>query len=250
MRAYIFSHDGYQREKDSVIKFTVSSLAAHLIIISVIIGVGSWLKMHTTLDMNTIEAQLVRFGEKPRDPKLLPRIYKKEKPAAAAKDEKGNSVTQKETDKKKEKKEEKKEVNLDKLLSSAMEDIKEDARAEKTKEGDKSGVRNGEVINPALAIKGNMYIREINSIIRENWKIPGIIAKDTLSRLKTEISFRITFSGEIYDIAVITDSENKIFDSSVIEAIKKTVKLPLPADKELKKYVLKEGLQWVFTPGT
>ncbi|HSA33642.1 MAG TPA: TonB family protein, partial [bacterium] len=79
---------------------------------------------------------------------------------------------------------------------------------------------------------------------------PSLITPDTLAKLKAEIYFRITPSGEVYDLQVVTPSGDNNFDSSVIEAVKLTAKLPLPEDRQLKKYVLTEGLQWGFTSST
>jgi len=123
----------------------------------------------------------------------------------------------------------------------------EDPRAEQSKEGDKKGVPNGDVTDPALALKANMYARQISVMIKRNWNIPSIISADELKKLKTEIYFRITYSGEVYDVKIRTSSGNHVYDSSVIEAVKKTGRLPLPDDKNLKKLVLKEGFECPFT---
>ena len=149
----------------------------------------------------------------------------------------------------KKKKDDPKKLSINSLLADELAEIKQDARAEVSKEGEKDGAKDGDVTDPALAIKGNLYIRQISALIRANWKIPGIVSPDTLRTLKTEIFFRITPLGEIYDISVVTPSENRVFDSSVLEAVKITAKLPLPEDKKLKKFVLTEGLQWGFTSG-
>ena len=138
--------------------------------------------------------------------------------------------------------------SLDELLAGkTIESIKRDARAEVSNEGAKDGVEDGEVTDPALALKANMYARKVAQLIRGNWNIPSIISPAELKTLNTEIFFRITFDGGIYDIKIGKSSGNKIFDSSVIEAIRKTGKLPLPEDKEFRKLVLKEGFVCPFS---
>jgi len=247
--SYIFAAQVFEAEKRALVRFTTASVALHIVIAVAIIGAGSFLNLAPKIQFEAVEARLVKFGEKPREKKLLPRIVKKE--AVAAKTGKANALV-KEADPKKEpekKEEPKKATDLDSLLGSALEDIKKDARAEETKEGTQDGDKDGDVTDPALAMKGDLYIRQISALIKKNWKIPSIITNDMLAALKAEIYFRITPAGEIYDIQVVTPSDNRNYDSSVIEAVKVTARLPLPEDKKLKKYVLTEGLQWGFTSG-
>ena len=146
------------------------------------------------------------------------------------------------------KEEKKKASSLDELLSGdVMEKIKRDARAEETKEGAKDGVDDGDVTDPALALKANMYIRQISKLIKQNWNIPSIISADERRNLMAKVYFKITYGGEVYDIKIKSSSGNSVYDGSVIEAVKKTAKLPLPDDKNLKKLVLKEGFECPFT---
>ena len=99
---------------------------------------------------------------------------------------------------------------------------------------------------PERRVANYLKERGINSIsIKE---LGNILNKNEIKSLVSEVFFRITFSGEVYNISIITTSGNKIFDSSVLEAIKRTGKLPLPKDRGLRKMVLREGLQWKFSP--
>ncbi len=254
MRNFIFSSARDREEQSGFFKFIAVSFSFHFFIAVVLFFAANFMNTKSTMDLPAIEAKLVRFGTKERDKSFLPRIYEKTQPKTVSKDSgTGNSV--KNIDESEEKKPEKvdkkerKDINLDELLGkAAINDIKKDARAEKSDEGSKDGAKDGDVVDSAFAVKGNMYIRQLNKLIRQNWKIPSIISEASLKGLNTEIFFRITFNGEVYDISVISSSGNKVFDSSVIEAIKKTTKVPLPDDKKLKKFVLKEGLQWNFSP--
>ncbi|MBP5435092.1 cell envelope integrity protein TolA [bacterium] len=248
------------------------SLLSHILIF-IIFGTNLFFQNSRRIEFESIPARLVRLGEE-RDKKLLPRVTK---PETAPKTAKKDPVPQKETvkkveekktpenakpnslkkpeEKKSEKKAEKapeqkkqKAQSLDELLAGkTIESIKRDARAEVSNEGAKDGVEDGEVTDPALALKANMYARKVAQLIRGNWNIPSIISPAELKTLKTEIFFRITFDGGIYDIKIGKSSGNKIFDSSVIEAIRKTGKLPLPEDKEFRKLVLKEGFVCPFS---
>lgn len=248
------------------------SLLVHLLIF-IIFGTNLFFQSSRRIEFESIPAKLVRLGEE-REKKLLPRITK---PQTAPKTEKKEQPAPKETVKKVEEKkktedpkpnslkkpEEKKSSkqaekapetkkpkaqSLDELLAgNVIEKIRKDARAEVSNEGAKDGVADGEVTDPALALKANMYARKVAQLIRGNWNIPSIISQSELKNLKTEIFFRITFDGGIYDIKIGNSSGNKIFDSSVVEAIRKTGKLPLPEDKEFRKLVLKEGFVCPFS---
>jgi TonB family protein len=249
--SFIFASSNETIERKAVSRFYIYSFSIHIFMI-IAFASGIWMDRSRKIEFDTVQARLVKLGEE-RDKKLLPRITKQEPVKSSKTEQKANSlkpVEKKENEKKKE--EEKKVVkppSLAELLSGTMQEIKKDARAEVTKEGAADGDPDGDVTDPALALKANMYTRKISALIRKNWNIPGIISKDQLKDLQTSAFFRITFSGEVYAIEIVSSSGNQIFDSSVIEAIKKTGSLPLPEDRELKKLVLKEGFECPFTPG-
>ncbi|HNW81682.1 MAG TPA: cell envelope integrity protein TolA [bacterium] len=245
---FIFGNRHSESEKKTVKRFFAGSFVLHVLFILVFAS-GLILDRGRRIEFSSVQARLVKLGVE-RDKKLLPRITKKEK-AKAPIDEKGNALTadEKKKDKKDDKKDDKKAPSLAELLSGSIKDIKEDARAEETDEGAADGVEDGDVTDPALALKADMYTRKISALIRNNWSIPGIIQNDQLKGLQAEAFFRITYSGEVYSVEIRTSSGNNLFDSSVIEAIKKTGTLPLPEDRDLKKLVLKEGFECPFTPG-
>jgi TonB family protein len=247
---FVFNRNYDKTETSLLSKFYALSVIIHIALV-IAFGSGLFFGGKKKLEFDSVQARLVKLG-KERDEKLLPRITKPKKSKAHQKDKKGNSlkpVKKKEKKKKKVEKKVKKPPSLAELLSDSMKDIKEDARAEETDEGAKDGVADGDVTDPALALKANMYTRKVSALIRKNWQIPAIIKKEALSALSAEVFFRITYSGEVYGVEVVTASGNNIFDSSVIEAIKKTGTLPLPKDRELKKLVLQEGFECPFTPG-
>jgi len=249
-RAYLFAPQVFETEKRALTRFTAASVVLHAAVVAAVVVIGSALDLAPKIDFESVEARLVRFGEKPRDKRLLPRVVK-ETPAPAVKGP-ANTLNDKEKTKQEKKEPEKKEepkkaTDLDSLLGSALDDIKKDARAEASKEGSPDGVKGGDVTDPALAMKGDLYIRQVAGLIRRNWKIPSLIAPDELGGLKADLFFRITPAGEIYDLRIVTPSGNGHFDSLVLEAVKLTTAIPLPDDRKLRKYVLTEGLQWQFT---
>lgn len=271
--SFIFGKNSGGVSRKTFLGCSVGSLILHILVLAVF-GSGLWFTESHKIEFEVVQAKLVKLGEE-RDKKLLPRITQpKPAPKSEKKDErtepkkaektepkpkpdgKANSLKPKEEPKPAEKKkaeeppkeEKKKPSSLDELLAGdVMEKIKRDARAEETKEGAKDGVDDGDVTDPALALKANMYARLISKRIKENWNIPSIISADERKKLMTKIYFKITFSGEVYDIKIQSSSGNSVYDSSVIEAVKKTGKLPLPDDKNLKKLVLKEGFECPFT---
>ena len=271
--SFIFGKNSGGMGKKIFLRCSAGSLALHILIL-IFFASGLWFAESHKIEFESVQAKLVKLGEE-RDKKLLPRITQpkpmpksekkdpktepktEEKVEAKPKpDGKANSLKPKEEPKKAEKpkkdeppKEEKKKASsLDELLSGdVMEKIKRDARAEESKEGAKDGVEDGDVTDPALALKANMYARQVSKKIKENWNIPSIISADERKKLMTRIYFKITYSGDVYDIKIKESSGNSVYDSSVIEAVKKTGKLPLPDDKNLKKLVLKEGFECPFT---
>jgi colicin import membrane protein len=273
--SFIFGKNSGGVDRKTFLGCSAGSLVLHILVL-IFFGSGLWFAESHKIEFETVQAKLVKLGEE-RDKKLLPRITqpkpapksekkdpkpepkKEEKPAEKVQpkpDGKANSLKPKEEPKPAEKvtkheepKEEKKKTSsLDELLAGdVMEKIKRDARAEESKEGAKDGVEDGDVTDPALALKANMYIRQISVLIKKNWNIPSIISADERKKLMTKIYFKITYSGEVYDIKIKSSSGNSVYDSSVIEAVKKTGKLPLPDDKNLKKLVLKEGFECPFT---
>lgn len=273
--SFIFGKNSGGIDRKTFLGCSAGSLVLHILVL-IFFGSGLWFAESHKIEFDIVQAKLVKLGEE-RDKKLLPRITqpkpapksekkdlknepkKEEKPAEKPKqkpDGKENSLKPKEEPKKAEqtkkdeppKEEENKPSSLDELLSGdVMEKIKRDARAEETKEGSKDGVDDGDVTDPALALKANMYARQVSKKIKENWSIPSIISAEERKKLMTKIYFKITFSGEVYDIKITSSSGNSVYDSSVIEAVKKTGKLPLPDDKNLKKLVLKEGFECPFT---
>ena len=273
--SFIFGKNPDRMSRKTFLGCSAGSLILHILVL-IFLGSGLWFAESHRIEFDSVQAKLVRLGEE-RDKKLLPRITqpkpapksekkdpkpepkKEEKAVEKPKpkpDGKANSLKPKEEPKPAEKvkkneppKEEKKKASsLDELLSGdVMEKIKRDARAEETKEGAKDGVDDGDVTDPALALKANMYIRQISKLIKQNWSIPSIISAEERKNLMTRIYFKITYSGEVYDIRIKSSSGNSVYDNSVIEAVKKTAKLPLPDDKNLKKLVLKEGFECPFT---
>jgi len=255
MSRYLFSTDINEKSNKKIKKFIIFSFIFHIIAFIFIVSFGTILNLRPKIKFKSIQARLVKLG-KQRDKRLLPRIVKKNIIVAPkTKHSKGNSIKRKKIVKKKKRKniekkrrKQRKIADLNSLLSGINQKLKKDARAEKSNEGMANGSKNGDVTDPTLAIKGNIYIRRLSEIIKSNWKIPSILNKNEIKSLVSEVFFRITFSGEVYNISIITTSGNKIFDSSVLEAIKRTGKLPLPKDRGLRKMVLREGLQWKFSP--
>ena len=271
--SFIFGKNSGGMSRKTFLGCSVGSLVLHILVL-IFFASGLWFAESHKIEFDIVQAKLVKLGEE-RDKKLLPRITqpkpapksekkdekqetRKEEKAEAKKKPEGkeNSLKPKEEKKQAEKvkknetpkEEKKKPSSLDELLKGdVMEKIKRDARAEESKEGAKDGVEDGDVTDPALAMKANMYARQVSKKIKENWNIPSIISADERKNLMTRIYFKITYSGELYDIKIRSSSGNSVYDSSVIEAVKKTVRLPLPDDKNLKKLVLKEGFECPFT---
>lgn len=253
MRTFIFSPQTQKSEKKRITRFFSGSFFAHILLFLMLIAIGAWFESQPRIVFHSIQAKLVKLGKK-RKKRLLPRIVKKEQTHVKNKKKtKGNTLKKKAVKKKKLEKPKtkvvKKKKSLENLLAGAMKEIEKDARAEESDEGRKDGAKDGDVTDPMLATKGNLYARKVANIIRSNWNIPSLISKKDLQLLQTTVFFRITFSGEVYNISIATKSGNSLFDNSILEALAKTNTLPLPIDKVLRKIILKEGFECPFTAG-
>ncbi|MCK5808292.1 TonB C-terminal domain-containing protein [bacterium] len=253
MKTFIFSDSRNDAEKKRVLRFFSGSLGVHVLLFLILLALGAWIESQPRIVFHSVQAKLVKFGKK-REKRLLPRIVKKTQPVVKNKiKDKGNTLKKKKIVKKKLEKPKtkvpEKKKSLENLLAGAMKEIEKDARAEESDEGHKDGAKDGDVTDPTLAAKGNLYARKVSRIIRSNWNIPSLISKEDLQSLQSIVFFRITFSGEVYNISIATKSGNSLFDNSILEALNKTGKLPLPTDKKLKKIILKEGFECPFTAG-
>ena len=188
--SFIFGKNSGGVSRKTFLGCSAGSLVLHILVL-IFFGSGLWFAESHKIEFEIVQAKLVKLGEE-RDKKLLPRITqpkpapksekkdpkpepkKEEKTVEKTKpkpDGKENSLKPKEEPKKAEKtkkdeppkEEKKKPSSLDELLAGdVMEKIKRDARAEETKEGAKDGVDDGDVTDPALALKANMYARQVS----------------------------------------------------------------------------------------
>ena len=194
--SFIFGKNSGGMDRKTILGCSVGSLALHIFVL-LFFGSGLWFAESHKIEFESVQAKLVKLGEE-RDKKLLPRITQpKPAPKSEKKDQKtepkkeekaevkpkptpdgkANSLKPKDQPKPAEKpkkdeapkEEKKKPSSLDELLAGdVMEKIKRDARAEESKEGAKEGVDDGDVTDPALALKANMYARQVSKKIKEN----------------------------------------------------------------------------------
>jgi TonB family protein len=95
------------------------------------------------------------------------------------------------------------------------------------------------------AAKLAAYKNLIRTKIRQEWELIETKKFDKQD-ISTIITIQLDENGGIVDIAVTQSSENKLFDESVLQAIRRAQPLPLPPDEFAD--AIKDGIELVFEP--
>ncbi|MBN2343159.1 MAG: TonB C-terminal domain-containing protein [Deltaproteobacteria bacterium] len=138
------------------------------------------------------------------------------------------------------KEEEEPEKQADAVDDTTLREVFEKARAfaeiqdDFVPEGHPDGVPDGDVTDPALASLGATYGRRITKYIKERWIVPTLISDSERQQLKLKVTLKFNAEMTIIEFNVISESGNRLFDDSVVNAIELTQKevrhLPEPPD--------------------
>lgn len=200
-----------------------------------------------TLDLNrAIPVQLVRLG-KPRDPKLLPRIYEPPPPpkddgvALATKDSPKPPPPKDETKKSKDELSDaaKRLLDSDRRLDEALRRVTPD-----DPEGDPSGSEFGTTTDASNAAAG--YVAEIGRALQSNYRLPEAIPASQRKFLKARVLLFIEPNGKIREFSFVEAHPNSLF-MSALDSLLKTVQLPPPPKTEAKRFQ-DDGVEVVFRP--
>ena len=83
--------------------------------------------------------------------------------------------------------------------------------------------------------------------MRRNYDVSNTIDEAERRRLRAEVVLLIGPGGELLDVAISKKSDNELFDSAVIGAVKKTAPFSAPPE-HLRDSLKKSGVAIIFTP--
>ena len=257
----------------------VAGIVTTILLHGCIVGLVIWGTMHSDahIEKKTKEkmlefedVKLLALGEK-KPPNELPRIAN---PPAPTPDQETVSLEEKKNqekpeDKKKTQQEtesppdenaddEAKERN--KKMAEAFKNLHNPNRPTNTDvpEGSKQGVAGGAVSDEALANLMGTFQAKLLEVLGRFWQVPSTIPEQKLKKLFGEVVVyvRLSKDGHVVTYRFKRRSSNPQFDNSIDRLMRRfTVSgggrtLPLPQNPEVKRAVLKEGLnlkKWEFT---
>ncbi len=239
-----------------LVPFVAISLAVHLIAVGVMIAVNALLGPRVIdLDQKPITASLVRKG-KERDEKLLPR--KEELPPPPKEQKAPEAVVPPEPPKVVEKavpvpglKEEAPKPKVvgakegEQQKTSLFDAMKKNANKAKPEEleGKADGDENGD----SAKEEGERYYALLSNAVKRNYDVSNTIDEAERVRLKALVTIFIGPGGELLDAKLMQDSQNGVFDSAVMSAIKKAAPFS-PPPPHLRDALRKTGVSLRFTP--
>ncbi len=241
-----------------LLPYVLASVVGH---VSVVVGAMllSWALAGPKIDLEQkpITASLVRLG-KPRDEKLLP---KKEEPKPAPEPEQpappepvaapqpppaavaiATKDTKPDDAKKKDKATDKDSKDSKKSLFDAMKKV---ARGGKPEEAE--GAADGDVNGDSAKQEGEKYYGLLKAVVNRNYDVSDTIDEAERRRLKAVVSIRLGPSGELLDVKLTKRSDNELFDSAVVAAVKKAAPFGAPPS-HLRDSLKTQGVTFAFSP--
>ncbi len=228
-------------------RFLVPSLLVHAVLLGMVLGYGALTaRPMLDLDQKPIRATLVRQGA-PRDEKLLPRIEEappppKEQapppapapavvpalptPAAAAKTK---TTGQKTGD------------DRQKLLG-AFDQLSKSKRPPET-----SGALDGDPSGDAAESEGERYYGQLSGQVKRFYNVSETIPDQERTRLVAQVALFIDPSGQLARSRLVKSSGNDLFDSAVLEAVKRAAPFA-PPPGHLRNALQKYGIVLQFRP--
>jgi TonB family protein len=241
--------------KNTFIIALIISLFAHLIIVGILVTFKPYAKKVTVFRPKSIKGYLINLSdikkpiiESKLPPLIVKEVPKKEEKIFHPKEKKNINL---DIEKKKiladiEKKIKKKKIKTESIIEDTKIDDRKSSNyltKEMLKYGTPDGDEKGEEFPNALL---NEYLSKLEAIIKSNW----VIANRKIIRDNPEIEIKVGLlidsKGKILNLKVVKSSGFEAFDTSCINAIKRSEPFPEP-DKEIMTYITKEvDLKFVF----
>ena len=238
-------------------KYVAGSVAAHVLLVAAVLGY-SHLALPAQVDLNQkpIRATLVRLG-KPREERLLPRketpppppqkVEKVEspvaptpappapaavpvpvpgaKPAPAAKKQEGTTDGDRRS----------------RLFSAFSKSSKATSLEEL------AGQADGDPDGDAAQAEGERYYGMLRAQVQRRYNVSQTIPEQERLHLRARVRLRIGAKGELLHSELTQPSGNSLFDTAVIQAIKKAADFS-PPPKHLLDSLQREGVVMEFSP--
>jgi len=173
--------------------------------------------------INFIPARLVRLG-KPPDPNAMPQRVVPALPTAPPD---SVAVSKEENPPPPKEKPAKDKRQTDALDDEKLRKVFNRARAfgeitdDYMPEGSPDGVPEGEVTDPSQAQLGDIYATKLYRLFKDRWVVPTLISEKDLDDLKCSILIQLDADLSIHNYRVHRSSGNRLFDDSVLNAIKR-----------------------------
>jgi TonB family protein len=227
-------------------RFLVPSVLVHAVLLGLVLGYGA-LTARPLIDLNQkpIVAKLVRQGT-PRDEKLLPRIEEtppppKEQapppapapvaapPPAAPAPAKTKAPGQKTGDEQK------------KLLGAF------DQMSKAKRPAEVSGAKDGDALGDAAESEGERYYGQLSAQVKRSYSVSETIPDQERVHLVAQVALFIDPSGQLARARLAKSSGNDLFDSAVLEAVKRAAPFA-PPPVHLRNALQKYGIVLQFRP--
>ena len=144
----------------------------------------------------------------------------------------------------------KREVTLNSLFGDTS-----DPRADRgPRKGDRRGHKEGTSSQFQESREMSIYVSNVSRTINRRLKLPNTISQRQLRSLKAEIYIRLGSNRKIKGKPRwVKRSGNRFFDEAAMRAVlafsvDQDGKLPLPKEKDLRRYVFKKGLSLIISP--
>lgn len=220
---------------------------------------------------------LPKLGQKPPDPKALPRIVEPAPPPPPTDDEislarekeeelereqerkaeeeriEAEKRRQEEEERQRKEREEKKRIEDERRRKKAMEQALNRATDPRADDEDAPGFEDGSAagnsLDPNSLRNKQLYIAQLMVALKSQFEVPGVIPADVRKRLKATVSFKINAQGKVVgEPRLVRGSGNEMFDNAALNTVRKfgpgsALRIPLPTDETLRKQVLRQGLQ-------
>lgn len=220
--------------------FVLASVVGHVLV------AAAWLVMSwafagpkVNLDPTPIKASLVRQG-KPRDEKLLPTKQESPeppptKPEPVAKPAPPDNAVKVPS----------KDAKADKDPPKDPRKSLFDAINRTAKPRELEGAADGDPNGDSDKQEGERYFGLINSVVHKNYDVSNTIPEAERRALTAQVTLRLSPNGEVLEVRLSKPSGNEVFDSAVLNAVKKASPFT-PPPQHLRDSLKKEGVAIVF----
>jgi TonB family protein len=227
-------------------RFLVPSVLVHAVLLGLVLGYGALTaRPLIDLDQKPIVAKLVRQGT-PRDEKLLPRIDETPPPPkeqapppapapvavpspAAPAPAKTKAPGQKTGDERQ------------KLLGAF------DQMSKTKRPAEVSGALDGDTSGDASESEGERYYGQLSAQVKRFYDVSETIPDQERVRLVAQVALFIDSSGQLSRVRLAKPSGNDLFDSAVLEAVKRAAPFA-PPPVHLRSALQKYGIVLQFRP--